>query len=203
MTLAVEPLKNHCETELDSFVMVRNEESFFCLDTSPTLCNGCLYLEHVHDNLCLRWVMPDSIKDVYTDERNKRFSEGISTPNHSLKARCLLDLFSWDSLFPVESHLKLLDFVKSRMMGDSVYKNTFDCFFRTLKYEVILLSHFLFQNTWSFVSITYLFLTWLMQGPLAFYKGFLPNFFRLGSWNVIMFLTLEQVSTTPTLGLKP
>ncbi|KAK4359518.1 hypothetical protein RND71_021747 [Anisodus tanguticus] len=58
-----------------------------------------------------------------------------------------------------------VDVVKSRMMGDSVYKNTFDCFFRTLKYE----------------------------GSLAFYKGFLPNFFRLGSWNVIMFLTLEQV----------
>ncbi|XP_055812814.1 mitochondrial uncoupling protein 2-like isoform X2 [Solanum dulcamara] len=57
-----------------------------------------------------------------------------------------------------------VDVVKSRMMGDSVYRNTFDCFFRTLKYE----------------------------GPLAFYKGFLPNFFRLGSWNVIMFLTLEQ-----------
>lgn len=33
-----------------------------------------------------------------------------------------------------------------------------------------------------------------IQGPLAFYKGFLPNFARLGSWNVIMFLTLEQVS---------
>lgn len=32
-----------------------------------------------------------------------------------------------------------------------------------------------------------------MQGPMAFYKGFLPNFGRLGSWNVIMFLTLEQV----------
>jgi hypothetical protein len=29
---------------------------------------------------------------------------------------------------------------------------------------------------------------------LAFYKGFLPNFARLGSWNVIMFLTLEQVN---------
>ncbi|XWS59917.1 hypothetical protein CRYUN_Cryun08bG0163200 [Craigia yunnanensis] len=29
-------------------------------------------------------------------------------------------------------------------------------------------------------------------GPLAFYKGFIPNFGRLGSWNVIMFLTLEQ-----------
>jgi hypothetical protein len=33
-----------------------------------------------------------------------------------------------------------------------------------------------------------------VQGPLAFYKGFLPNFARLGSWNVIMFLTLEQVA---------
>ncbi|CAN6382191.1 unnamed protein product [Urochloa humidicola] len=55
--------------------------------------------------------------------------------------------------------------VKSRMMGDSAYKSTIDCFVKTLKND----------------------------GPLAFYKGFLPNFARLGSWNVIMFLTLEQV----------
>ncbi|XP_042042184.1 mitochondrial uncoupling protein 2-like isoform X2 [Salvia splendens] len=58
-----------------------------------------------------------------------------------------------------------IDVVKSRMMGDSVYKGTIDCFFKTLKTE----------------------------GLLAFYKGFLPNFSRLGLWNVIMFLTLEQV----------
>jgi len=32
-----------------------------------------------------------------------------------------------------------------------------------------------------------------VQGVGAFYKGFIPNFGRLGSWNVIMFLTLEQV----------
>ncbi|XP_052187984.1 mitochondrial uncoupling protein 2-like isoform X2 [Diospyros lotus] len=57
-----------------------------------------------------------------------------------------------------------VDVVKSRMMGDSIYKSTFDCFIRTLKTE----------------------------GPLAFYKGFLPNFGRLGMWNAIMFLTLEQ-----------
>lgn len=31
------------------------------------------------------------------------------------------------------------------------------------------------------------------EGPGAFYKGFIPNFARLGSWNVVMFLTLEQV----------
>ncbi|KAH1222238.1 Thaumatin-like protein [Glycine max] len=48
--------------------------------------------------------------------------------------------------------------VKLRMMGDSSYKSTFDCFIKTLKND-----------------------------------GFIPNFGRLGSWNVIMFLTLEQV----------
>ncbi|XP_074574448.1 mitochondrial uncoupling protein 1-like [Curcuma longa] len=58
-----------------------------------------------------------------------------------------------------------VDVVKSRMMGDSAYRSTIDCFVKTMKNE----------------------------GPLAFYKGFLPNFGRLGSWNVVMFLTLEQV----------
>ncbi|KAI3447748.1 hypothetical protein Pfo_004413 [Paulownia fortunei] len=57
-----------------------------------------------------------------------------------------------------------VDVVKSRMMGDSTYKSTLDCFVKTLKND----------------------------GPLAFYKGFIPNFGRLGSWNMIMFLTLEQ-----------
>ncbi len=32
------------------------------------------------------------------------------------------------------------------------------------------------------------------EGIGAFYKGFAPNFGRLGSWNVAMFLTLEQAS---------
>ncbi|XP_011035210.1 PREDICTED: mitochondrial uncoupling protein 2 isoform X1 [Populus euphratica] len=63
-----------------------------------------------------------------------------------------------------------IDVVKSRMMGDSSYKNTVDCFIRTLKNE----------------------------GIFAFYKGFLPNFGRLGSWNVVMFLTLEQVKKIVT-----
>jgi hypothetical protein len=31
------------------------------------------------------------------------------------------------------------------------------------------------------------------DGLLAFYNGFLPNFARLGSWNIAMFLMLEQV----------
>lgn len=31
------------------------------------------------------------------------------------------------------------------------------------------------------------------QGPTAFYKGFIPNFARIGSWNVITWMTLEQL----------
>jgi solute carrier family 25 uncoupling protein 8/9 len=31
------------------------------------------------------------------------------------------------------------------------------------------------------------------EGPLAFYKGFQANFLRLGSWNVAMFVALEQI----------
>ncbi|KAL8146055.1 hypothetical protein AgCh_003982 [Apium graveolens] len=59
------------------------------------------------------------------------------------------------------------DVVKSRMMGDTIYKGALDCFIKTLATE----------------------------GPYAFYKGFLLNFGRLGSWNVIMFLVLEQVKS--------
>ncbi|OUS47231.1 mitochondrial uncoupling protein 2 [Ostreococcus tauri] len=60
-----------------------------------------------------------------------------------------------------------VDVVKSRVMGDSVgkYKGFIDCVTKTLTHE----------------------------GPMAFYGGFLPNFARLGGWNVCMFLTLEQV----------
>lgn len=60
-----------------------------------------------------------------------------------------------------------VDVVKSRVMGDKtgMYTGTIDCFVKTMRND----------------------------GPLAFYKGFNANFARLGSWNVAMFLTLEQV----------
>ncbi|KAF6718721.1 Mitochondrial uncoupling protein 2 [Oryzias melastigma] len=31
------------------------------------------------------------------------------------------------------------------------------------------------------------------EGPTAFYKGFVPSFLRLGSWNVVMFVSFEQI----------
>eukprot|EP00897_Mesotaenium_endlicherianum_P009725 jgi/Mesen1/8781/ME000526S08092 len=60
-----------------------------------------------------------------------------------------------------------VDVVKSRVMGDTAgqFTGTVDCFIKT------------FRN----------------EGVTAFYKGFIPNFGRLGTWNVIMFLTLEQM----------
>ncbi|XP_069366346.1 dicarboxylate carrier UCP2-like [Paralichthys olivaceus] len=31
------------------------------------------------------------------------------------------------------------------------------------------------------------------EGPKAFYKGFTPSFLRLGSWNIVMFVSYEQI----------
>nr|BAR47391.1 mitochondrial uncoupling protein 3 [Thunnus orientalis] len=31
------------------------------------------------------------------------------------------------------------------------------------------------------------------EGPTAFYKGSMPSFLRLGSWNIVMFVTYEQI----------
>uniref|UniRef100_A0A6I8PE69 Uncoupling protein 2 n=1 Tax=Ornithorhynchus anatinus TaxID=9258 RepID=A0A6I8PE69_ORNAN len=36
------------------------------------------------------------------------------------------------------------------------------------------------------------------EGPRAFYKGFMPSFLRLGSWNVVMFVTYEQLKRAIT-----
>ncbi|KAI9544846.1 Mitochondrial uncoupling protein 2 [Dissostichus eleginoides] len=37
-------------------------------------------------------------------------------------------------------------------------------------------------------------LTMLMkEGHTAFYKGFVPSFLRLGSWNIVMFVSFEQI----------
>ena len=40
------------------------------------------------------------------------------------------------------------------------------------------------------------------EGPMAFYKGFTTNFMRIGSWNVIMFVTLEQIKKQWDAGKK-
>lgn len=36
------------------------------------------------------------------------------------------------------------------------------------------------------------------EGPSAFYKGFIPSFLRLGSWNIVMFVSYEQIKRAMT-----
>lgn len=35
--------------------------------------------------------------------------------------------------------------------------------------------------------------TFVQEGPLAFYKGFVPSFSRLVSWNIVLWVTYEQI----------
>lgn len=84
----------------------------------------------------LNWVMPQTIREVVVSwghltvdgairntwrmipacifwclwtERNQRCFEGISTPNRSLKAKCLFSLFCWSNLSYVNSYTAFLD----------------------------------------------------------------------------------------------
>lgn len=57
------------------------------------------------------------------------------------------------------------DVIKTRLMSSpDSYSGVINAFSRTLKEE----------------------------GPMAFYKGFIPNFTRLGLWSVICFISLEK-----------
>ncbi|KAK6195386.1 hypothetical protein SNE40_000830 [Patella caerulea] len=72
-----------------------------------------------------------------------------------------------------------IDVVKTRMMNQEklkptsvgsgvvpvIYSSSFECLVQTVKTE----------------------------GPMALYKGFIPTWFRLGPWNIIFFMTYEQL----------
>ncbi|WMV11372.1 hypothetical protein MTR67_004757 [Solanum verrucosum] len=100
-------------------------------------------MEYVLLHFSLQWVMPQYVKEAYASwntwrvdksikkvwvmipgvifwclwtERNRRYFDRLSTPNHSLKARCLLMLFSWVHLTPVFSTEQFLDFVSSLVL---------------------------------------------------------------------------------------
>ncbi|XP_071505758.1 kidney mitochondrial carrier protein 1-like [Diadema antillarum] len=57
----------------------------------------------------------------------------------------------------------------SRAPGHYIYANSFDCLLNTAKYE----------------------------GFMALYKGFVPTWVRLGPWNIIFFITYEQLNRLP------
>ena len=44
-----------------------------------------------------------------------------------------------------------------------------------------------------YIVLVFLFQTVKLEGPLALYKGFIPTWLRLGPWNIIFFVTFEQL----------
>eukprot|EP01083_Nonionella_stella_P046889 125555_1 len=74
------------------------------------------------------------------------------------------------------------DVVKTRVMtsavgsdGKPIFRGMLHCFAKTLRTE----------------------------GPMAFYHGFIPNYLRIGTWNVVMFLTLEQIKKQTRVHFYP
>nr|XP_033510409.1 uncharacterized protein LOC104090014 isoform X2 [Nicotiana tomentosiformis] len=92
----------------------------------------------------LKWVMPQSTKQAFESwyfwrvgksirkiwkmvpaaifwciwkERNRRCFDGISTPLYSLKAACLVNLFSWNYLTPDNSADTFVDFISSLIVA--------------------------------------------------------------------------------------
>ncbi|EFN74547.1 Kidney mitochondrial carrier protein 1 [Camponotus floridanus] len=55
--------------------------------------------------------------------------------------------------------------VDSNKLSSHIYNGSIDCLIQTIKYE----------------------------GILALYKGFIPTWFRMGPWNIIFFITYEQL----------
>jgi len=83
--------------------------------------------------------------------------------------RCFLQLitFLFSPGFCATLCASPVDVIKTRYMNSTAgkYSGAFDCAVKTVK----------------------------LEGYSAFYKGFLPSFSRLVSWNIVMWITYEQV----------
>jgi len=62
---------------------------------------------------CMSMMIPGVIFWCLWTERNKRCFDGISTSRNLLRGRCLVSLFSWSKLTPVNNLELFLDFVSS------------------------------------------------------------------------------------------
>jgi solute carrier family 25 uncoupling protein 8/9 len=72
-----------------------------------------------------------------------------------------------------------IDVVKTRVMAQvagsgPTYNGAIDCIMQTLRKE----------------------------GPLAFYQGVVPQFYRITGWNIVMFVTLEQLKAVMAANLR-
>ncbi|XP_072361052.1 brain mitochondrial carrier protein 1 [Scyliorhinus torazame] len=99
--------------------------------------------------------------------------------------------------------------ILSGFMGDTVYTHflsSFTCGLagalasnpvdvvrtRIMNQKVVLGSHVIYKGTLDGILQT-----WKTEGFSALYKGFWPNWLRLGPWNIIFFITYEQLRKIP------
>lgn len=138
-------------------------------DSCSPLLSSCLVAGALVDRPAFFLAFPRSRFPAlrFAARRRKRAPRALA-----LRTRCLSFFLSTRAVLvtspPSLSLSKTTTKIKQKQnkTGDSTgrFSGVADCFLRTAREE----------------------------GLGAFYKGFIPNFARLGSWNVVMFLTLEQ-----------
>lgn len=85
-----------------------------------------------------------------------------------------------------------VDVVRTRLMnqrGGALYQGTVDCILQVRNTHLCVWGGFsgLPHSTTNLVFNPFAFLqTWRHEGFMALYKGFFPNWLRLGPWNIIV-----------------
>ncbi|XP_029027496.1 mitochondrial uncoupling protein 2-like [Betta splendens] len=106
------------------------------------------------------------------------------------------------------SELVTYDIIKELLLQSKLMTDTMPCHFTagfaagfctTIVASPVDVVKTRFMNSvpGQYSSATKCAVTMLMrEGPTAFYKGFMPSFLRLGSWNIVMFVSYEQIKRT-------
>ncbi|XP_071838207.1 kidney mitochondrial carrier protein 1-like [Apostichopus japonicus] len=77
-----------------------------------------------------------------------------------------------------------VDVIRTRLMNQKNFRRSID--------EIPEVMHFKYKNSFDCLVKTIQY-----EGPMALYKGFIPTFVRLTPWNIIFFVTYEQLKRLP------
>ncbi|RZF40586.1 hypothetical protein LSTR_LSTR007469 [Laodelphax striatellus] len=90
-------------------------------------------------------------------------------------------------------------FIKKQIMNDNVYchfsSGAIAGFCATViasPFDVIK-TRYMSAAKGEYSSVTHVALETLKEGPLAFYKGFFPSFYRIATWNIVLWISFEQL----------
>ncbi|XP_022189342.1 mitochondrial uncoupling protein 2 isoform X2 [Nilaparvata lugens] len=90
-------------------------------------------------------------------------------------------------------------FIKKQIMNDNVYchftSGAIAGFCATViasPFDVIK-TRYMSAAKGEYSSVTHVAMETLKEGPLAFYKGFFPSFYRIATWNIVLWISFEQL----------